>query len=134
MGLQGHGYVVMFDSRQGIHPYQDGRGDQVFEVPWKPFSLYSPPDGWFHQHTDTAPGPARHVAIYGVRSSLPYFRETVGENTAVLISVREGGTLIDYEDEDPEVRRRWEESLKKERVESRMPPVTFRREKVTLAR
>ena len=46
-----------------------------------------------------------------------------GEDSPVLISYREGGSLINYEDEDPEIRRYFEEALKKEGVEFTMPPV-----------
>ena len=41
-------------------------------------------------------------------------------------SLREGGTLIEYEDEDPEVRRGFLEECKKNGVEARMPPITYR--------
>ena len=43
-----------------------------------------------------------------------------------LISTREGGTLIDYEDEDPEIRKRFEDTLKQEGVSCNMPPVVYR--------
>jgi hypothetical protein len=33
--------------------------------------------------------------------------------------------MIEYEDEDPEFRRRFEEALKHEGVPSKMPPVSY---------
>ena len=38
----------------------------------------------------------------------------------------EGGRLLDYEDEDPEVRRYFIEANRREGVECTMPPVTYR--------
>jgi hypothetical protein len=43
-----------------------------------------------------------------------------------VISIRDGGTLVDYEDEDPEIRKRFEAALKIEGVQSRMEPVVYR--------
>jgi len=38
-----------------------------------------------------------------------------------MISHREGGTLIEYEDEDPEIRRLYERELQKLGVKMEMP-------------
>jgi hypothetical protein len=40
-------------------------------------------------------------------------------------SIKRGGTLIEYEDEDPEIRRRFEATLKQEGVRSDMPQVAY---------
>lgn len=77
-----------------------------------PNSVYVPPDGWFHQHTSTGNAPVRHVAVYPGYSSLATEREP--DQSAVLTSVREGGALIDYEDEDPKVRRYFIEANRRE--------------------
>jgi hypothetical protein len=90
------------------------------EVEWGPASIYTPPDGWYHQHMCTSKEPARHIALYGGRVGTP------NEDPILLVPTREGGTLIDYEDEDPEIRRRFQEALKKEGVECQMPPVVYR--------
>lgn len=130
-GLKGKGYVNLWPRELGIHPWQDGHGDQVVLVEWGPNSIYTPPDGWFHQHMSTGKVPARHVAVYGGSSPLATQR-TVQEEGGVYIPVREGGVLIDYEDEDPEVRRYFIEANRREGVECDMPPVTYRTEPVTL--
>jgi len=129
VGLKGHGYVNLWSSRLGIHPWQDGHGDEVIRVEWGPNSIYSPPDGWFHQHMSTGNVPARHVALYGSSSSPLATQRPEG----VLTPVREGGVLIDYEDEDPEVRRYFIEANRKAGVECTMPPVIYRTDPVTLA-
>jgi len=126
IGLKGRGYVNLWPRALGIHPWQDGHGDEVVLVEWGPNSVYVPPDGWFHQHMSTGKVPARHVAVYGGTSPL-MSRAVDGEGgRGVYQPVREGGVLIDYEDEDPEVRRYFIEANRREGVECDMPPVTYR--------
>ena len=55
-------------------------------------------------------------------------RGSSGADLPSLISLREGGTLLEYEDEDPRVRRDFEEALRKEGIESAMPPVVYRQD------
>jgi hypothetical protein len=40
----------------------------------------------------------------------------------VYIDVKRGGTLIEYRDEDPYIRRHYEDALKKCGIVSQMPP------------
>ena len=129
VGLKGKGYVNLWPRELGIHPWQDGHADQVALVEWGPNSIYAPLDGWYHQHMSSGRVPARHVAIYGAGGS-PMTTRVPGdggdETNTRFIPVREGGVLIDYEDEDPEVRRYFIEANRKEGVECAMPPVTYR--------
>ena len=123
MGLQGEGYVTLWPNELGIHPYQDGHGDEVHVIEWGPHSIYIPPDGWFHQHMNTGKGPARHIACYPGRGE----GERVEDGLSHTVTpIREGGALIDYEEEDPEIRRRFEATLRAKGIESTMPPVTYR--------
>ncbi len=136
VGLKGKGYVNLWPHELGIHPWQDGHGDQVRMVEWGPNSIYSPPDGWYHQHMSTGRVPARHVAVYGAGGSPMTTRlsgEGEGETSVRFVPVREGGPLIDYEDEDPEVRRYFIEANRKEGVECDMPPVTYRTDPIPRA-
>jgi hypothetical protein len=129
VGLKGHGYVNLWDHRLGVHPWEDGHADKTIHVDWGPNSIYSPPDGWFHQHMSTGNSSARHVALYGSSSSPLAMQRDVG----VMVPAREGGALIDYEDEDPEVRRYFIERNRAEGVECTMPPVTYNTDTVKLA-
>ncbi|HEY3116224.1 MAG TPA: hypothetical protein VGK54_05740 [Chloroflexota bacterium] len=135
VGLKGKGYVNLWPKRLGIHPWQDGHTDEVALVEWGPNSIYAPLDGWFHQHMSSGNVPARHVAIYGAGGS-PLSTHVPGdggdEASIRYIPIREGGPLIDYEDEDPEVRRYFIEANRKEGVECTMPPVTYRTDPVKL--
>ena len=121
--LMGKGYVLLWPMEAGITPFQDGHEDQVVKVEWGPWSIYTPPDGWFHQHFNTSQEPARQVAVYGFRQPIFTAREWVGDDFLGNFSVKEGGAMIHYEDEDPEIRRRFEETLRKDGFESRMPPL-----------
>ena len=124
VGLKGNGYVNLWPKEFGIHPWQDGHANKVVQVQWGPNSIYSPPDGWFHQHMSTGKVPARHVACYGGTYPLSTTRSADGDS--VMVPVREGGQLINYEDEDPEVRRYFTEANAREGVECAMPPVKYR--------
>ena len=42
------------------------------------------------------------------------------------VSVREGGTLIEYEDEDPAIREDFEAELRAKGLQSTMPAVVYR--------
>lgn len=123
LGLQSSGYVLLWDKEQGIRPYESGNGDAVVEVKWREGSIYCPPGGWFHQHFNTGPEPARHLAIrYGSRIHPVGFKiAPQNREDGVYIDVKKGGTLIGYEDEDPEIRRRYEKALKETGVVSQMP-------------
>jgi mannose-6-phosphate isomerase-like protein (cupin superfamily) len=129
VGLKGKGYVNLWPKELGMHPWQDGHGDEVVQVQWGPNSIYTPPDGWFHQHMSTGRVPARHVACYGGSSPLSTARDAYEIELAP--PVREGGALIEYEDEDPEVRRYFIEVNAREGVDCAMPPVAYRTDPLT---
>jgi hypothetical protein len=42
-----------------------------------------------------------------------------------MASIRDGGTLIEYEDEDPQIRQDFEASLRANGIASEMPPVRY---------
>ena len=43
---------------------------------------------------------------------------------AAYISIKDGGTMIEYEDEDPQIRRDFEAKLKTNGVRGQMPEIT----------
>jgi len=96
---------------------------------------YSPPDGWFHTHLNTSPEPARHIALrLGSRKNPTTIHDASTRNNreGPTTSLREGGTLIEYEDEDPEIRREFVERCKKNGVECHMPPITYRNDPISV--
>ena len=122
-GLQSSGYVLLWSKELGIHPYENGRSGDVVEIKWKEGSVYCPPGGWFHQHFNTGGKPARHLAIrYGSRIHPIGFKiADKRSEDGVYIDVKRGGTLIEYADEDPYIRKHYEDELKKTGVVCEMP-------------
>jgi hypothetical protein len=123
LGLQSSGYVLLWDKELGTRPYDSGWGDHVVEIKWKECSIYCPPGGWFHQHFNTGAQAARHLALrYGSRTHPVGFKVAAQRREdGVYIDVKKGGTLIGYEDEDPEIRRRYEAELGHRGIPCQMP-------------
>ena len=125
--LRSTGYVLLWPKELGIHPYQAGKGDEVVRFNWKPGSIYCPPTGWIHQHLNTGPEPALQLAIrYGSRRHPVEFDLSLRRaEDGVMASIRDGGTLIEYEDQDPQIRKDFEASLAANGIASEMPPVRY---------
>ncbi|HXG50209.1 MAG TPA: ethanolamine ammonia lyase-activating protein [candidate division Zixibacteria bacterium] len=108
--LAGKGYSLMW------HP---GREKEMVRVDWRPGSLLVPPEGWYHHHFTTSREAARHLALRrGLRQ--------VGYPWRPNLSEREGGHLLEHEDEPPEIRAMYEAELKKEGIPFRMAPLAPR--------
>lgn len=120
LGLRSKGYVLLWPKELGITPYKNGDGEGVVKVNWGEGAVYSPGDGWFHQHFNTGPEPARHIAF---RTGGAKYRVGLHRYVGTTESIREGGTMIEYEDEDPQIRRDFEAALRERGVGSRMPAV-----------
>jgi mannose-6-phosphate isomerase-like protein (cupin superfamily)/oxalate decarboxylase/phosphoglucose isomerase-like protein (cupin superfamily) len=131
--LKSKGYTLLWPQEAGMQPYRAGRADRVVRVDWKAGSLVSPPTGWFHQHFNTGQVPARQLAFRYTGNSGKY-RLGVARalnkagGAGIRMSVRDGGTLIEYEDEDPQIRRDYQAAVKAEGVEMQMPAVAYRAE------
>jgi quercetin dioxygenase-like cupin family protein len=126
LGLDGEGYVLAWPSDLGARPYESGHEDAVHRVNWRRNSIYSPPNAFFHQHLNSGRGPARHVAVYGMHLPLATNVHEEEGSWRGFLSFREGGTLIEHEDEDPRVRADFEEELRRKGIACAMPPVTYR--------
>jgi oxalate decarboxylase/phosphoglucose isomerase-like protein (cupin superfamily) len=102
--IAGKGYSLMWPE-----------GSPIKRFDWRPGAIVVPPERWFHQHFNTGPTMARYLALrWGSRKNLFLKQFKVDE------SVKTGGDQIEYEDEDPIVRKMFEEELAKEGIESRM--------------
>ncbi len=104
--ISGSGYSLM---------WEDGKARE--RVDWKPGIVFSPPDMWYHNHFYTGKEPARHLA-------LRWGGEYIGVHRGVE---RNYGDQIEFEDEDPEIRKEFEEECRKNGVPMMMPPVRYRR-------
>ncbi len=121
LGLRSKGYVLMWPKELGTTPFKDGHGDRVLRINWGDGAVYSPGDGWFHQHFNTGAEPARHIAFRTGGAKYRMGLRGVGNTRATVTSIREGGAMIDYEDEDPQIRRDFEAALTEAGVECQMP-------------
>lgn len=94
--LAGEGYSLMWPE-----------GEEPKRYDWKPGTLITPPNMWFHQHFNTGDTPARYLAFKyeGVA-----FRNSQGVPKA-WISRRIGGHQIDYADESHTVRTLFADAL-----------------------
>ncbi len=111
--LNGKGYTLMWPE-----------GREKMKLDWQEGSLVVPPDQWFHQHFNTGNTPARYIAFHQTRSQKHKSEpEELGKVELSATSIKLGGHQIEYEDEDPEIRKRFEEELKKSGAKLDMPPV-----------
>jgi oxalate decarboxylase/phosphoglucose isomerase-like protein (cupin superfamily) len=109
--LRSEGYSLMWPNHLGARPYENGFGDQVVRVGWMPGSVFSPPTNWFHQHFNTGPEPALQLALRCGSQKFPLGIRVAAIRAGVYTSVKKGGTLIEYADEDPAIRRMYEAEL-----------------------
>ncbi|HZT08525.1 MAG TPA: cupin domain-containing protein [Chloroflexota bacterium] len=106
MILEGVGFTLVW-----------GPGDNEFKrLDWKRNSLLISPSGWYHQHFNVGPTPARYLAMTGGGRGGTNNRQ----NTFADVSEREGGGQIEYPDENPEIHRIFEEALHQHGATCRM--------------
>jgi hypothetical protein len=110
--ISGVGYSLLW-------PRDGGPDDRMERVDWQVGSLVVPPNDWFHQHFNGGTEPARYLALrwnsqqFGFSLGVPMEGE-------MDVSVKQGGTQIEYEDEDPAIHEWFAETLAKVGAESRM--------------
>lgn len=109
--LRSEGYSLMWPNHLGTRPYETGFADQVVRIDWVPGSVFSPPTNWFHQHFNTGSEPALQLALRCGSQKFPLGIRVAAIRAGVYTSVRQGGTLIEYEDEDPAIRTTYEHEL-----------------------
>jgi hypothetical protein len=101
--IGGQGYSLM---------WPEGSPPERFD--WHDGSVIVPPERWFHQHFNTGANPARYLAL---RAGGRKFPRPWGQKAyAVDESVKGGGDQIEYEDEDPQIRRMFERELAQQGV------------------
>jgi len=122
--LSGKGFTHTWPASAGTTPWKDGRADVVKVQEYEPVGMVSaaPMNGnWYHQHFGTSAEPLRLLALFG-----PNDRHRRGGTPGTemkdfsSIDVKEGGSAIEYRDEDPHVRQEFERRLALSGAESRM--------------
>jgi len=103
--LTGEGYSVM---------WQEGQEKVI--IPWREGSVFVPPNRWFHQHFNVGGTPARYLALHSPRG-------LVGYSERVEDRQRD---QIEYPDESPWIREKFDAELAKRGLKSLMPKEAFR--------
>jgi len=101
----GEGYSIM---------WEEGREKVV--VPWHEASAFTPPNRWFHQHFNLGETPARYLALHPPDQSQ-------GNAETVEDQARD---QIEYPDEEPWIRQKFEEELKARGLTTLMPDEAYR--------
>ena len=110
--VSGTGYSLLWPSDGGPH-------DRMERVNWGVGAMVVPPNDWFHQHFNGGTEPARYLAF---RWNSQQFRFPLGSpmEGEMDVSVKQGGTQIEYEDEDPLIHQWFVETINKVGAQSRM--------------
>jgi mannose-6-phosphate isomerase-like protein (cupin superfamily) len=108
--VTGSGYTLMWHE-----------GETEFERhEWRHGFVFAPPDGMFHQHFNTGPQRARYLAISMGSNRYPVLTHKLKIKLAPDAAVQEGGSQINYEDQDPRIHAIWLSEVGKSGVPSRM--------------
>jgi oxalate decarboxylase/phosphoglucose isomerase-like protein (cupin superfamily) len=99
MIMGGQGFSLLWQNENERRRANWKRGGMVV-VPW---------EDCFHQHFNTGPEPARYLALRGGGASglVPSNWRTSGADR----SLKDGGWQVEYEDENPEIHKLFEEDL-----------------------
>ena len=129
--LTGKGYTYTWPANLGQTPWKDGKGELVKRQDYEPVGMVSaaPMGGnWFHAHFGTSKEPLRLSAWFGPNAP-GRERGRPGEHHIDYgaIDIKDGGTALPYYDEDPYLRKEYEETLKKEGIVSRMEDSLYRK-------
>jgi quercetin dioxygenase-like cupin family protein len=106
----GPGRVIIIPAGEGYSILWE-EGSEKIVVPWHEGSVFVPPNRWFHQHFNVSATPARYLALH----PLPQFS---GHGEKVQDRVRD---VIEYPDEEPWIRAKFEEELAQRGLTSLMP-------------
>ncbi len=100
----GEGYSIMWEE-----------GKEKVVVPWHECSMFVPPNRWFHQHFNAGGNPARYLALH---SPMQFY----GHAEKVEDRAKD---QIEYPDEAPWIRKKFEEELGKRGLKSLMPDEAY---------
>jgi quercetin dioxygenase-like cupin family protein len=107
----GPGAHVIIVSGQGFSLlWRDG--EEPRRVDWGPGSVVVPPDQWFHQHFNSGAVPARYLALRWNNWRFRFMKSSKRRNET-FTSIKEGGSQIEFIDEDPAIHRDFEAALAK---------------------
>jgi mannose-6-phosphate isomerase-like protein (cupin superfamily) len=111
----GPGRVIVIPGGEGFSVlWQEGH-EKIF-VPWREGSMFVPPEKWFHQHFNVGSTPARYLALHPLKQFAGYAEKVEDQ----------ARDQIEYVDEDPAIRQRFEAELAQRGLTSAMPDEVYR--------
>ena len=102
--------VVVSGVGQSIMWAHDDEESEKTIVPWQEGTVFNPPDKWWHGHYNFGEAPARYIAI---------------QPPQVFSEFKSESIEIQYPDEDPWVREKFESELGSRGLKSHMPTEAF---------
>jgi hypothetical protein len=106
----GPGRVIVIPGGEGYSVLWE-EGKEKIVAPWHEASMFVPPNKWFHQHFNAGATPARYLALHPPRQ----FR---GHAEKIEDRAKD---MIEYVDEDPWIRQKFEGELAKRGITTLMP-------------
>lgn len=110
----GPGRVIVIPGGEGYSVLWE-EGKEKIVAPWHEGSMFVPPNKWFHQHFNVGATPARYLALHPPRQ----FR-----GHAEKVEDREKD-MIEYSNEDPWIRNKFEEELGTRGITSLIPEEAY---------
>jgi hypothetical protein len=110
----GPGVVIVIPAGEG-YSIMWPEGKEKVIVPWHEASVFVPPNRWFHQHFNVGAQPARYLALHAPRGLM-------GVSERVEDRRRD---QIEYPNEEPFIRQRFQEELGKRNLNSIMPAKAY---------
>lgn len=110
----GPGRVIIIPAGEGYSVLWRDDGEKIV-CPWHEATVFVPPEDWYHQHFNTGRGEARYIALGALRQFLGK-GETPEDRLA---------RQIEYTDEDPWIRQKFMEELKKTGTPMAMPDEAY---------
>jgi quercetin dioxygenase-like cupin family protein len=128
--LKGRGYTYTWPDALGTKPWKGGHADKILRQDYEPVGMVTaaPMSGdWFHQHFGVSREPLRLMAWHGPNNQRARKAGRPGEQLMDYgaIDLKKGGSAIPYHEEDPAIRREFEETLAREGLSSRMEPSRY---------
>ena len=99
--LNGQGYSLLWPD-----------GAEMKEVTWRPGTVVVPPENWFHQHFNSGATPTRYLALRWGSKRWDTGTQFSSDAMKIDVSVKQGGTQIEYNDEDRQIHRTFEDHLR----------------------
>ena len=111
----GPGVVIIIPAGEGFSIMWP-EGEEKIIVPWHEASMFVPPNRWFHQHFNVSVEPARYLALSPVRQ----VRGLADQGGNRLLD------QVEYPEEEPWIRKMFDEELGKRGLESLMPEEVYK--------